>query len=87
MRLKRRDFINLSALAAGTGIITGFRSSPSNENNFLGDLKNMTDEPVDLTVEGIWDATRAVTQTIENATSAAGSLITVGALVTPIDEE
>ena len=51
MSLKRRDFINLSALAAGTGIITGFRSSPSKENNLLGDLKNMTDDVVPISVQ------------------------------------
>jgi chaperonin GroEL (HSP60 family) len=46
----------------------------------------MTEEPIDLSKAGIWDATRAVVQTIENATSAAGALLTVGALVTPYDE-
>lgn len=49
-------------------------------------LRDMTDEPIDLAKAGIWDATRAVVQTIENATSAAGALLTVGALVTPRDE-
>ncbi len=54
MRLKRRDFINLSALAAGTGIITGFRSSTSRENNgrsLFGDLENMTDDVVPISVQ------------------------------------
>lgn len=50
-------------------------------------LRDMTEEPIDLAKAGIWDATRAVVQTIENATSAAASLLTVGALVTPRDEE
>lgn len=50
-------------------------------------LRDMTEEPIDLAKAGIWDATRAVTQTIENATSAAGALLTVGALVTPRDDE
>lgn len=50
-------------------------------------LRAMTDEPVDLTVAGIWDASRAVMQTIENATSAAGSLLTIGAIVDPIEEK
>lgn len=49
-------------------------------------LRNMTEEPIDLTKAGIFDATRAVIQTIENATSAAGALLTVGALVTPQDD-
>lgn len=50
-------------------------------------LREMTEEPIDLDKAGIWDATRAVVQTIENATSAAGALLTVGALVTPRDED
>lgn len=49
-------------------------------------LREMTEEPIDLAKAGIWDATRAVVQTIENATSAAGALLTVGALVIPQDE-
>lgn len=50
-------------------------------------LRNMTQEPVNLEEQGIWDATRAVVQTVENATSAAGSLLTVGAIIDPIDRE
>lgn len=50
-------------------------------------LREMSEEPIDLTKAGIWDATRAVVQTIENAVSAAGALLTVGALVTPRDDE
>jgi Xaa-Pro dipeptidase len=53
MSLKRRDFINISALAAGTGIITGFRSS-SKENSgrsVLDDLANMTNDVVPITVQ------------------------------------
>lgn len=49
-------------------------------------LRDMTELPIDLTKAGIWDATRAVVQLVENATSAAGALLTVGALVTPRDE-
>lgn len=49
-------------------------------------LRDMSEEPVDLTKAGIWDATRAVVQTIENATSAAGALLTVGAMATPQDD-
>lgn len=51
------------------------------------DLRNITEQPISLAKVGIWDATRAVIQTVENATSAAGALLTVGALVTPRDEE
>jgi chaperonin GroEL len=50
-------------------------------------LREMTDEPVDLTKAGIWDATRAIVQTVENATSAAGSLLTVGAICDPIEQK
>lgn len=50
-------------------------------------LRKMTDEPVDLAKEGVWDATRAIVQTVENAVSAAGSLLTGGAIVEPVDQE
>lgn len=48
------------------------------------DLKNMTEDPIDL--KGIWDATRAIVQVVENAASAAGSLITVNTIVEVVDE-
>jgi len=50
-------------------------------------LRAMTDEPIDLGEAGIWDAARAIIQTVENATSAAGSLLTVGAIVDPIERD
>lgn len=50
-------------------------------------LREMTDEPIDLGKAGIWDATRAIVQTVENAASAAGSLLTVGAIVDPIEQD
>lgn len=59
------------------------RSKPG----FGFNLREMTEEPIDLAQAGIWDATRAVVQTVENATSAAGSLLTVGAIVDPIEQE
>lgn len=49
-------------------------------------LRDMTDEPVDLSKSGIWDAATSVIQTIENATSAAASLLTVGSIIDPIEE-
>lgn len=58
----------------------------SNKFGYGFNLRDMTEEPIDLAKAGIWDATRAVIQTIENATSAAGALLTVGALVTPQDD-
>lgn len=57
------------------------------KKGFGFNLREMTDEPIDLNKSGIWDATRAVTQTIENATSAAGSLLTVGGIVDPIEQK
>lgn len=48
-------------------------------------LRDISKEPIDLKKAGIWDATRAVVQTVENAASAAGSLLTVGSIVDPID--
>lgn len=56
------------------------------ELGFGFNLRAMTDDPIDLRAAGIWDATRAITQTVENATSAAGSLLTIGAIVDPIEE-
>lgn len=57
------------------------------KDGFGFNLRDMTDEPIDLRKAGIWDATRAVTQTVENATSAAASLLTVGSIVDPIDQK
>lgn len=59
------------------------------KNSTLGkgfNLRKMTDEPIDLTKAGIFDATRVLVQTIENAVSAAGTLLTVGTLMTPQDD-
>jgi chaperonin GroEL len=50
-------------------------------------LRAMTDEPIDLKKAGIFDATRSIVQTVENATSAAGSLLTVNTIVDPIDQK
>lgn len=50
-------------------------------------LRDMTEEPVDLSKDGIWDPTRAVVQVIENAVSAAGALLTVGAIVAIHEDE
>lgn len=49
-------------------------------------LRDMTEEPIDLAEAGIWDATRAVVQTIENAVSAAGALLTADVVVEIADE-
>ena len=50
-------------------------------------LREITDEPINLKESGIWDATRAIVQTVENAVSAAATLLTVGVIVDPIPEE
>lgn len=57
------------------------------EFGFGFNLRDMTDEPINLSKAGVFDAATAVIQTVENATSAAGSLLTVGAIVDPIDQE
>lgn len=44
-------------------------------------LREMTEEPLDLAGAGIWDATKAVTQTVENATSAAVAILRIGTFV------
>jgi len=49
-------------------------------------LRKMTDEPTDLSKQGIWDATRSTTQVVENAASAAGTLITINVVVTVVDD-
>lgn len=49
-------------------------------------LRNVTKEPIDLAEEGIWDATRSATQVVENAASAAGTLITINVVVTQVDD-
>jgi Xaa-Pro dipeptidase len=56
MSLKRREFLNLSALAAGTGIIGGFSScTPSleetNKSSVLDGLQSMTTDVIPITVE------------------------------------
>lgn len=48
-------------------------------------LRNMTEETVDLYKEGVVDATKVVLQTVMNAFSVAGSLLTTGTTIT--DEE
>lgn len=49
-------------------------------------LREMTEDPIDLRKSGIWDATRAVVQTVENATSAAVALLTTNATITVVDQ-
>lgn len=46
------------------------------------DLRNMSDEPVDLIESGIVDATKVVLQVVKNAFSVAGALLTTGTVIT-----
>lgn len=48
-------------------------------------LRSMTDKPVDLYEQGIVDATKVVTQTVKNAFSVAGALLTTGTVITELD--
>ncbi len=50
-------------------------------------LRKITPKAIDLRKAGIWDATRAVTQTVENAVSAAGTLLRTSTLVIPIEHK
>lgn len=45
------------------------------------DLRNMSEQPVDLLEAGIVDATKVVLQAVKNAFSVAGSLLTTGAVI------
>lgn len=46
------------------------------------DLRNLSDEPVDLLKAGIIDATKVVLQVVKNAFSVAGALLTTGTVIT-----
>lgn len=50
-------------------------------------LREMTDKPIDLIEAGIVDATKVVLQTVENAFSVAGALLTTGTTVTEVEDE
>lgn len=67
----------------------GYRLSQVRRSEFgYGfNLRSITDDPIDLREAGVWDATRAIVQTIENATSAAGSLLTAGTIVDVIEQD
>ena len=51
------------------------------------DLRNMSDEPIDLIEAGIVDATKVVLQTVKNAFSVAGALLTTGTVITEAEDE
>jgi chaperonin GroEL len=50
-------------------------------------LRDMSEEPVDLIEAGIVDATKVVLQAVKNAFSVAGALLTTGTVVTEIPDE
>lgn len=50
-------------------------------------LRDMSDMPKDLLKAGIVDATKVVSQTVQNAFSVAGALLTTGGLVGELDDE
>lgn len=50
------------------------------------DLKNMTDEPVNLIEKGVVDATKVVLQTVKNAFSVAGGLLSAGGSITEAED-
>lgn len=51
------------------------------------DLKNMTDEPIDLIKAGVVDATKVVLQTVSNAFSVAAGLLSAGGSITEQEDE
>jgi chaperonin GroEL len=50
-------------------------------------LRDMTDAPEDLYKAGIVDATKVVSQTVKNAFSVAGALLTTGTVITEVDDD
>jgi len=50
-------------------------------------LRNMTDEPQDLLTGGIVDATRVISQVVDNAFSVAGALLTTGTVIVDAEVE
>jgi chaperonin GroEL len=50
-------------------------------------LRDMTEEPIDLIDAGIVDATKVVLQTVKNAFSVAGALLTTGTIITELPDE
>lgn len=51
------------------------------------DLRDMSNEPINLIEAGIVDATKVVLQTVKNAFSVAGSLLTTGSVITEEPDE
>lgn len=50
-------------------------------------LRNMTDEPIDLIEAGVVDATKVVLQTVKNSFSVAGGLLSAGGTITEVEDE
>lgn len=49
-------------------------------------LRNITDEPIDLLEVGVVDATKVVLQTVSNAFSVAGGLLSTGGTITEVED-
>lgn len=50
-------------------------------------LREMTDTPIDLLEAGIVDATKVVLQTVKNAFSVAGALLTTGTIISELEDD
>lgn len=50
-------------------------------------LRDMTDEPIDLLQAGVVDATKVVLQTVKNSFSVAGGLLSAGGIITEVEDE
>lgn len=50
-------------------------------------LRDMTDEPINLIEAGVVDATKVVLQTVKNAFSVAGGLLSTGGTITEVEDE
>jgi chaperonin GroEL len=71
-------------LMANAGEDGGFRAHQvlNAGYGFGFNLRNMTNEPADLAIEGVVDATKVILQAVKNAFSVAGALLTTGTVIT-----
>lgn len=76
-------------LMANTGEDGGYRlNQVLNAGYGKGfNLRDMSETPVDLFESGVVDATKVITQAVKNAFSVAGSLLTIGAIITEVEDE
>lgn len=76
-------------LMANAGEDGGYRLNQVLNNGYGKgfNLRDMTDGPIDLFDAGVVDATKVITQAVKNAFSVAGSLLTIGAIITEVEDE